>query len=214
MLYFIFVVQSVVILEKDQYMYIAPGVLDKEWLDLNLDDRDSVDWIKATEILRKRIYARYLDAANILIKDDEARKPLDRKYGFTILAICCLLMETIQAFKDGLTDTNGKSKRTVKKFLMESPSFSQFFPDDDTAQSFYEHYRCGILHQAEIQKDSLVWSVGSLRGTVGTKQYVNRTEIFEKLKTDFNEYIERIKDNTNTELRKNFRTKMDFIARK
>jgi hypothetical protein len=201
-------------LEKDQHMYIAPGVADKEWLDLNLDDEDSVDWIKATEILRKRIYTRYLDAANLLIKDDEARKPLDRKYGFTVLAICCLLMETIQAFKDGLTDTNGKSKKTVKKFLMESPSFSQFFPDEDTAQSFYEHYRCGILHQAEVQEDSLVWSVGSLRGTVGTKQYVNRTEIFEKLKTDFDEYLERIKDKTNTELRRNFRTKMDFIARK
>jgi hypothetical protein len=115
-------------LEKDQHMYIAPGVADKEWLDLNLDDEDSVDWIKATEILRKRIYTRYLDAANLLIKDDEARKPLDRKYGFTVLAICCLLMETIQAFKDGLTDTNGKSKKTVKKIFDGKPIIFTIFP--------------------------------------------------------------------------------------
>ena len=96
-------------------MYIAPGVPKDQYLKLNLDDDDSSDWEKASDILRKRIYARYLDAAELLIKDDEARSPLDRKYGFTILAICCLLMETIQAFKDGLADTKGKSTKTVKK---------------------------------------------------------------------------------------------------
>ena len=97
---------------------------------------------------------------------------------------------------------------------MESPSFKKFFPDDHTAQSSYEHYRCGILHQAEVKKDSLVWSVGSLRGEVGEQQYVNRTEIFGKLKTDLDDYLGKIKDKTNKKLRENFRNKMDFISRK
>ncbi len=195
-------------------MYIAPSVHKDEWFKLNLDDDSGPDWNKAIKILEFRIKARYLEPVDLLIEEDDKRPAVERRYGFTILAIDCLLMETLQAFKDGLTDTKGKSKPTFKKFLKESPSFSPYFPDDKSAQSFYEDYRCGILHQAEVMGTSLVWSVGKLRGKVGDKWYINRTEIHDKLKKDFYQYLELLRDKNNKKLRDNFRNKMNFIARK
>lgn len=195
-------------------MYIAPGIHRDEWVNLNLDDHDNTDWHKATSILQSRMSERYLDAAALLIEEDAPKQPQDRKFGFAILAICCLCMETFQAFKEGLTDTKFKSQTTIVNFLRQSPSFKDIFTDDDIAKSFYDHYRCGILHQAEVKEDSLVWSVGALRGKVGEKQYVNRTAIFKGIEADFEQYLKDLQNKNNIELRKKFRFKMDFIARK
>lgn len=195
-------------------MYIGPGIHQNDWLKLNLDDDQSEDWGKGINILRKRIFSRYFEPIDFLIEKDKDRGIFDRRYGFTILAIDCLLIETFQAFKEGLVDTTGKSESRYVKFLQSSPSFSKYFSSEDDAKKFYQHYRCGILHIAEVQEDSLIWSVGELRGEVDGKQYINRTKIHKFLKNDFNRYLEDLKDPNNKILRSNFRKKMDFIARK
>jgi len=195
-------------------MYIAPGIHQDVWHGLELDDDKIENWEKAIDILRKRIFSRYIEPVDILIEKDKNRNALERRYGFTILAIDCLLIETLQAFKDGLTDTKGKSKSIFVRFLRTSSSFKKYFQTDKDAEKFYEHYRCGILHQAEVGEDSLVWSVGDLKGEINGKQYVNRSKIHEFLKNDFNQYLGDLKDPNDKLLRNNFRKKMDFITRK
>ncbi len=180
-------------------MYIAPEIHSNEWTNLKLDKHDSEDWSKAIEILRHRIGSRYLEPIELLINEDEKRIASKRRYGFTILAICCLLMETLQAFKEGLTDTKNKSERTVKNFLLNSPFFNTYFHDEPTAKIFYQHYRCGILHQAEVKEDSLVWSIGDLRWENNGQQYINRTKVYECLKQDFEQYLSDLKDPANQE---------------
>ncbi len=120
----------------------------------------------------------------------------------------------LQSFREGLTDTNGKSKEMFRKYLTEREGFRAHF-DERQAERFFYDFRCGILHQAEIMGPSLLWSVGLLKGerADGTP-YINRTEFHEKLKEDFKQYCDELKDPANSELRKHFRTKMDFIARK
>lgn len=195
-------------------MFIAPEIHSDYWKSLNLENPDSEDWSKAIEILKHRINCRYLEPVELLINEDEKRIANKRKYGFTVLAICCLLMETLQAFKEGLTDTKNKSERTVKNFLLNSPFFNTYFHDEPTAKIFYQHYRCGILHQAEVKENSLVWSIGDLRWENNGQQYINRTKVYEYLKLDFERYLSDLENIDNQLLRENFRKKMNFIARK
>lgn len=195
-------------------MYIAPGIHRDEWLKLELDDSESLDWIRAIGIFTVRIKSRYLEPVDLLIEADESRSPPERRYGFTIMAIDSLLIETLQSFREGLTDTKKKSKEMFKKYLTERPGFQDHFNEKQADRIFYD-FRCGILHQAEIMGPSLLWSVGLLRGQKadGTP-YINRTKFHEILKEDFELYCDELKNTANSELRKNFRIKMDFIVRK
>jgi hypothetical protein len=195
-------------------MYIAPGITDNEYKKLNLDDNDSPDWERAVDIFRLRISSRYLEPIDLLIEKDSNRKIINRRYGFSILAIDCLLMETLQAFREGLTDTKGKSKEMFINFLTQREGFKHEFNKND-AVKFYYDFRCGVLHNAEIMGDSLLWSVGMVKGKKADgKPYINRTKIHELIKKEVELYCEELRNKTNGEIRKNFRKKMNFIARK
>lgn len=193
-------------------MQIAPGVDAKEWHALNLDDPNSPDWTTAVEILAGRIHVRFIEPIDYLIAAEEPKPAIERRFGFAVLAIDCLLVETLGAFIDGLEDTEGKSKATFCKFLTKRPLFSADFTED-LAKQFYEEFRCGILHQAEIGGESKVWSVGPLVRVVGGRIIVNRNKFHEQLKTEFQNYLAELRDPKNVDLRKNFRKKMDFISR-
>lgn len=194
-------------------MYIAPNIHATEWRRLELADLAGPDWIRAIEIGRARIYGRYFDAVDLLINAEENLSPKKRRYGFAILAIDCLLVETIQAFKDGITDTRKKSKGLFRKFLMNSPLFGSYFSDEKQADEFYDQIRCGILHQGETKKDSKVWSVGSFLQRTEHGIIVNRTEFHKKLKKEFDQYLKDLIENTDPRLRENYRKVMNHISR-
>jgi len=197
---------------KRNFMKIAPGVDSSEWQSLKLDDPNSPDWNTAISILRERIYGRYFDPVDLLILADQ-QKPADkRRFGFAVIAIDCLLIETIGAFIDGLETTDGKSKVTFCKFLTTRPRFKATFTQD-LAKQFYGEFRCGILHQAEVGGASKVWSVGDLVRQNGDRLIVNRSELHARLKADFDDYLAELAQPSNIDLRRNFRKKMDFICR-
>lgn len=193
-------------------MEIAPGIQAATWQSLKLDDPASGDWVTAVQILEGRIHERYIEPIDHLIAAEEHRPAIERRFGFTVLAVDCLLIETLGAFREGLEDTEGKSKATFCGFLTSRPLFSGDF-DADLAKRFYKEFRCGILHQAEIGGDSKVWSVGPLIREVGGKLIVNRNKLHESLKAEFQNYLAELRDPANAILRTKFRTKMDFISR-
>lgn len=192
-------------------MQIAPGVYDIDWQALKLDDPNSPDWARAVDIFRCRMYERFIEPIDFLIGSEKEKLPNERRFGFTILAVDCLLVETLGAFIDGLEDTIGKSMATYRKFL--TSRFAEHFKDE-LADQFYEQFRCGILHQAEIGGDSRVWSVGPLLQVDGGNITVNRTAFHNRLKEELERYVAELQDPKNAELRANFRRKMDFISRK
>ena len=192
-------------------MEIAPGIESDEWLALNLDDPVSTDWKTAISIIKARIWLRYIEPIDCLIVAEASKPPKERRFGFTILAVDCLLVETLGAFLDGLTTTDKKSTATFCSCLTRR--MPDQFPSYDLAFQFYKQFRCGILHHAEIGGASKVWSVGPIVRIENGAIVVNRTEFHERLKIEFEKYLSELADPTNTQLRTNFKTKMDFISR-
>jgi hypothetical protein len=135
-------------------MQIAPRTDAVVWKKLDLGNPSN--WETAVSILERRIRGRFANAIEFLIADDEPRPATERCWGFVILAADCLLVETLQAFRRGLTDTRGKSKELCVQFLTERTAFKPFFTSQDIATRFYYEFRCGLAHNAQVFGDGLV----------------------------------------------------------
>ena len=163
-------------------------------------------------VLDSRLRERYIIPVDFLVAAEEEIPASERRFGFAVLAIDCLLVETLGAFLEGLGETSGRSKEIFCRLLTSHPQFCNDFPQP-LAEQFYDELRCGVLHQAEIRGNSKLWSIGPLVQKVGDSLIVNRNEFHERLKSVFADYLDQLRDPTNTQLRSRFRKKMDFIAR-
>lgn len=74
--------------------------------------------------------------------------PSDRRHGFAMMAVACLMIEALQSFRCGWPDTSkrGDGKHAFCSFFDEHTAFAPF---RGHAGDFYKSVRCGILHQAE-----------------------------------------------------------------
>src|SRR5208282_2589004 len=121
-------------------MYISPRYRVSNWKILNFSAPS--DWRIAVRVLEDRLNARFFDAVEAIQEQDFS--------GFAVLALDCLLIETLQQFKEGVAETpRRKCEEYFVNFLTAAP-FASYF-DRATASTFYDHFRCGILHQAEIK---------------------------------------------------------------
>lgn len=69
------------------------------------------------------------------------------RHGFAMMAICCLMVETLESFRNGWTKTTDKGGGEVFcSFFQAHEQFAELRP---VAHEFYRAVRCGILHQAE-----------------------------------------------------------------
>ena len=191
-------------------MQIAPGTNAADWKKLDLDNVG--DWETAVSIFERRIRGRFTDAIDFLIADDEPLPAIERRWGFAVLTLDCLLVETLQAFRRGLTDTRSKSRELCVQFLTERAAFKPFFTSPDIAARFYYEFRCGLSHNAQVFGDGLVWSIGPLLTMKGTQMIANRTAFHQALLAELDEYITALRNGADQRLRLNFRTKMDFVA--
>ncbi|GEM_PF-549221 len=184
---------------------ISPQYTSRRWQKLDLNNPE--DWSKAAEIVRDRLEGRFLRFASEWLRV--------RDSGFVVLAIDCLLAETIQQFRDGIIRDEGigKSKELITKFL----EGRQFQPDfDSTARTaFFEDIRCGLLHQAEARK---MWLIrrrqpGMLGAVGGGKGYIIDVERFHAaLKDSLDEYVQLISQPDSSQLRSSLWRKMNDIC--
>jgi hypothetical protein len=71
-----------------------------------------------------------------------------RAHGFTIMAIGCLVIETLEAFYQGRVDTKGESSAMFKAFFKRDTPLKVFGEGNNW---FYKHIRCRILQQSEAR---------------------------------------------------------------
>jgi hypothetical protein len=216
-------------------MWIAPSrypdILnwtDHHWKSLALTSDD--DWKRAFEIFEDRIKYRYLDAIDALQENDDAHywEHQQRRFGFAMMALDCLLIETLAQFYDGLKDSDEareilglNNTDFYVRFLTEISFVLKSAFDKPKALAFYRTIRCGILHQAETKKNSTIrffddkdYSNEPFTFLVDGKSLrVHWSQFHPLVQSEFEIYLTHLKANDVSGLRENFKRKMDFICR-
>ena len=186
-------------------MYISPQYTDDDWRKLSFSTED--EWQKAIDIFKDRVHGRFLEPISRIEEYIYA--------GFAVLALDCLLIETLQQFRKGVRTSSGQSETFFVRFLTET-SFGSYFTKK-MAEMFYKQIRCGILHQAEVEENSRVLiskDTPLIKYTDDGKGLViNRRLFHQQLVQEFEDYVARLREPSNQELREGFRKKMNYICR-
>lgn len=189
---------------------------------------DAVDWAKLDSVIdafSQRIYDWYITPATAL-------KNASGHYAFSIMAINCLLIDSLSQYRNGDLSSSGL---TFKKFIRNE--LSQYATalttaikhDDhknkstliDVADVLWHGFRCGILHQAHIPLYGTITPGGNAFAETasGFTYYANGTDcptvnvvpatLLDAITTYFNAYIGKLKDRNpaNDQLRVHFKTK-------
>ena len=187
---------------------ISPNYNKDSYLKLNLSLCScESDWKKAIEIIMDRIEGRYLNQIDLLSDDVNAN-------GFTIMALNCLLIETLYQFKEGKDRTPSRhNKEAYSDFLMQE--FPCVFNTQNIAESFYSNIRCGILHSAQTKNGSRLSDREGVAVVLeGNALVVSVKGMSLLLKTYFQRYLQKLSDPNEVTLRNNFINKMKFVCRK
>jgi hypothetical protein len=131
----------------------------------------------------------------------------DAKHGFTTMAVSCLLIETLEAFYQGWTSTLKHSGESFKNFFHRQTRFKEF-DTPGMAEDFYEHVRCGLLHQGETRQGWTIVRSGSI--LEGKK--INAAKFHGRLAGAIDDYRDDLRNEADLLLRKHFDHKMKFIV--
>lgn len=144
-------------------------------------DKDENAKNSLVDLIHHRFYNRYVKH----IKEIDS--------GFLKMAVSCLMIETLESFRQGKKDTKGKGvglKMFKDFFNYEEKIFPGF---KEIASEFYSSIRCGILHQAEttnawriLRDDSIILDK--------TNRTVNAVRFVEALDKSLDNYVSSLKE--------------------
>jgi hypothetical protein len=151
------------------------------------------------EFLRARFTERYF-------------KPLESvksPHGFFIMAISCLLIEAIQAFRNGWQGITEHRKKPYRKFFRDHPSFGVA---PLQADELYANIRSGILHLGETYGGWRILRRGPLLDF--ENRTVNATLFFAEVHHSFEEYCAKLERSAwASDLWNKFRSRMNDLIR-
>jgi hypothetical protein len=194
------------------------------------------DWPARIQIFKDRMEYRYFGALQALVDTDQLQPT--RRYGFSIMALDCLLIETLHQFYKGYKESKGNGVSIIGlvrkitdrgsngqffcEFLMKSSSkFRPYFDSQPGAAIiFYQDIRCGILHSGETQKATLIRihkpgeNKEELYRMIGNEDgIILYRDVFQcLLNKEFTEYCKVLEDGDQKELRRCFVKKMGYIC--
>lgn len=113
--------------------------------------------------------------------------PID-KHGFSIMAISCLMIESIESFKNGWEDTRNRSETAFKSFFSRESEFEIF---RTVSSQFYKNVRCGILHQSETTNGWKIRRSGILFND--QTKTINASLFLSSLEKVLNNYVSNLK---------------------
>lgn len=155
---------------------------------------------KLSSFVRQRFSERYVEPLKAV--------PLKKKNGFAVMAACCLLIEALEAFRQGWEDTKNKSRQAFCFFIDANPELGAL---RGNAQAFYQHVRCGILHQGETTGGWLIRRKGPLFDPA--KLAINATKFLLAMEKCLNRYFESLrKAGWDADVWNKFRKKMKAVV--
>ncbi|MEW8440374.1 MAG: hypothetical protein AB2689_19675 [Candidatus Thiodiazotropha taylori] len=155
---------------------------------------------KIIEFLRQRFTERYIEPMRV---------DLDKKNGFTIMAVSCLMIESLESFYQGWGDSNSKSQLAFCYFFDRNPNFVFI---KGYSQEFYKCVRCGILHQGETTKG---WHIRRDGKVFNEKTKTINAKIFhDEVENSLSSYCDTLQGEAwNSETWKRLRKKMKAVCR-
>lgn len=143
-----------------------------------------------------------------------------RGFGFAVMSLCSLLVETIQCYREGFPSSDeGELKelskmpenaaapatfrlsapfkagsRVIFKSFFSCPEHQRFLPGVD-GEIFFKKIRCGLLHQAQTKDGWRVTRTGSFWDSGNSS--INRDEFSMRLEQCFNGYLEDLSAESN-----------------
>jgi hypothetical protein len=186
---------------------ISPNYSVDDWKSISFANEG--DWNKAVNMFRDRFESRFLNFVKRIESYEHS--------GFAILAIDCLLIETLEQFFLGVKETPMRESKAFFVEFLTKTSFSKYF-DAEKASRFYDCIRCGILHQGEIKCNSRV-TIDNSTSLVSLPQegdgiIINRLLFHNELLTVYKQYIDDLlTSKEKDDLRNNFRRKMNYVCR-
>jgi hypothetical protein len=214
------------------------GFANTKWKALSEKlDGDESAWAQALGVFERRMRERFFSSIDALIAAD-TKPDLQPSHphsghcipGFSIMALCCLLIETLQGFQENVpaaADPVGPcpfpSGPCIKppsgsnqKFItfLRRPAFGGAF-NGKVVRSFVSDIRNGIIHEAETRR-WVIWRdkpTGKIAAKKETGYALNRSLFYEVVKKEFDSYLQELRDGTDRDLRKRFKEKMDKLSR-
>lgn len=191
--------------------FISEKYTYEDYLNLNfkLDSPENV-WNKAIDIFIDRINSRYFYAIDKLMENESRYEML--KYGFAIVTLQCSLIDTLSKFRYGADKQNNEKR--FKDFLKEYFIFGA--NAEVLAKKVYIDIRCGLVHSGSTDNKSglsceMIELVSFLPNNEGIS--LDLLILQEEVEKYFDEYIKKLKDKKDDELRKNFVHTMNEVCK-
>jgi hypothetical protein len=181
--------------------WISPRYRASQWTALQLDPGDEVDWLRAVDIVENRIMGRFVRWVDCIA----AR----RFSGFAVVALDCLLLETLIGFMTG-EPSKGPDALLTKKIGNGEFNFS-----DEQARLFRENVRNAVIHDTETRHGWII-RPGTSDGQILTSQAegisLNRDAFHSALARELGAWLAKLRAGDKT-LRKHMRDRMDQIIK-
>ena len=171
-------------------------------------------WSKKPDFIGRRLFERYIEPVRALDLHPDTK---EKKNGFYIMAVSCLLIETLESFWEGWETTEphrdnrgnrvpGRSRDAFDRFFRRQARFGVFDGSD-----FYKRVRCGILHQGETTSGWKILRSGPLFD--GNKT-VNAVRFHNQLRSAIGDYVRELQTSApGSQVRINFDQKMSAVIR-
>ncbi len=153
----------------------------------------SSDFDTKVDVYEDRVQGWFLAFADELTEKAHA--------DYVVLQITLAQVEGMQQFREGQS-----SERQSKKFFTRALNRMFDSIPDSALDTFYKAVRCGLFHDG-FTKGAVFVSrdyTKPMEIDANSKILVNPTKFFQSVKQDFQDYVSKLRDSENTELRANF----------
>jgi hypothetical protein len=178
---------------------------------LSICDGKGKAWDELLGAVRRRISERFLRPIRELERFDKCEE-LSIRPGFAILALDCLLIDTIQSFREGRVASGEVSPAHSFKTFLNSPRFVDFKKNE--RGDFFNYVRNAILHNGETRRD---WKIRIdtpglvYRDPVTRTKTINRRLFHGAVIREWRELLAQIR-NGDTTSREPFLRRMDALS--
>ncbi|TRO66787.1 hypothetical protein [Christiangramia sabulilitoris] len=179
---------------------------------LSIDSFNEDEWKPVIEFFWNRYNKRYFDQIEILENHDNYE--IRNNCGFLIASIDCILIETLEQYYLGRDETVGKNDDPFKTFFTRSKAFHNVIDPNDAGR-FAGLVRSGLLHQSKTKKATVINIkpstpiIGWINPEDKSEEFkLNRRKFHKNVIKEYQNLIDNIKAQENSDLREKFKNKI------